>query len=328
MDLLRLDPRDDEAVDASMALEEAARAVDEPWNPPGIRRAYVAHLTHGWDGEPGERWLLHEGDKVIGQVGLHFSQRENLHRAGVGVLVHPDERRKGLGTRLLDDALERVRKAGRRLVGSGTLADSGHAEFAQKMGFRNVLVEVHRRQDLQAVDNDHVAKLLEKAREASRDYTVLRMTDAVPDDLLEAVAELSAAINDAPTGDMEVDDDVFDGARIRAFEAGRVAEGVHMYRLVARLGTDGPLAGHTMVGVHPERPEWGDQYDTAVVRAHRGHRLGLLLKAEMMAWIAEAEPQVRLVDTWNAESNAHMIGVNEALGYKIVARYVSWERDV
>jgi GNAT superfamily N-acetyltransferase len=328
MDLLRLDPRDDAAVDASMVLEEAARAVDEPWNPPMVRRSYVAHLSHGWDGEPGEKWLLYEGDKVIGHLGLYYSQRENLHRAGVGVLVHPDERRKGHGTRLLEEALERVRKAGRRLVGSGTLADSTHADFARKMGFREVLVEVHRRQDLQAVDNDQVAKLLAKAREAARDYTLLRFTDAVPDDLLDAVAELSSAINDAPTGDMEVDDDVFDGTRIRAFEEARVAEGVHMYRLVARLGTDGPLAGHTIVGVHPDQPEWGGQYDTAVVRAHRGHRLGLLLKAEMMAWLAEAEPQTRWVDTWNAESNAHMIGVNEALGYRIAARYASWERDV
>ena len=327
MDLLRLDPRDDEAVDASMALEEAARAVDEPWNPPAVRRSYVAHLTYGWDGEPGEKWLLRDGDKVIGQVWLYFSQRENLHRAGVGVLVHPDERRKGIGTALLNEALERVRKAGRRLVGSGTLSDSGHAEFARKMGFRNVLVEVHRRQDLQAVDNNHVAELREKAREAAHDYTLLRLTDTIPDDLLEAVAEVTGAINDAPTGDMEVDDDVFDGARIRAFEAARVAEGVRMYRLFARLGTDGPLAGHTIVGVQPELPEWAGQYDTAVSRAHRGHRLGLLLKAEMMAWLAEAEPQARWVDTWNAESNAHMIGVNEALGYQIVARYDSWERD-
>lgn len=328
MDLQRLDPRDDAAVDASIALDDAARLADEPWNPPWPRRSYVAHLVHGWDGEPGQKWLLWEADRVIGHLSLHLSHRENLHRAGIGILVHPDERRKGHGTRLLDEALERVRKAGRRLVGTGTLADSGPAEFARKKGFAKVLVEVHRRQDLQSVDHDSVAELREKAREAACDYTLLRVTDAIPDDLLEAVAELTGAINDAPTGDMEVDDDVFDGARIRAFEAARDAEGVHMYRLIARLGSDGPLAGHTIVGAHPDQPEWAGQYDTAVARAHRGHRLGLLLKAEMMAWLAEAEPQVRWVDTWNAESNSHMIGVNEALGYRIAARYDSWERDV
>ena len=33
----------------------------------------------------------------------------------------------------------------------------------------------------------------------------------------------------------------------------------------------------------------------------------------MMRWLAEAEPQVESIDTWNAESNDHMIAVNERL---------------
>ncbi len=328
MDLQRLDPRDDHAVTAAMALDDAARAVDTPWEPPSPRRAYVAHLKHGWDGEPAEKWLLWEGDRAIGHLGLRFSRRENLHRAGFGILVHPNERRKGHGTRLFAEALERVGKAGRRLVGTDTLADPGHAAFAERMGFRKGIVEVQRRQDLSAVDHARVEQLRQVARAAAEDYTLIRVAGAVPDELLDAVAELTGAINDAPKGDLEVDDEHFDGERIRAFEAARAAEGQRMYRLIARRGTDGPLAGHTIVGVMPELVEWAGQLDTAVLRAHRGHRLGLLLKAEMMAWLAEAEPTVRWVDTWNAESNSHMIGVNEALGYQIVARYFGWEREV
>ena len=57
-----------------------------------------------------------------------------------------------------------------------------------------------------------------------------------------------------------------------------------------------------------------------MVRAHRGHRLGLLLKAEMLRWLAEAEPQVTSIDTWNAESNDHMIAVNERLRYRALGR--------
>ena len=33
----------------------------------------------------------------------------------------------------------------------------------------------------------------------------------------------------------------------------------------------------------------------------------------MVRWLAEAQPQVETVDTWNAESNDHMIEVNAAL---------------
>ena len=62
-----------------------------------------------------------------------------------------------------------------------------------------------------------------------------------------------------------------------------------------------------MVAVDAEQPANSHQHDTSVVREHRGHRLGLLLKAEMVLWLAEAEPEVEVVDTWNADSNAHMI---------------------
>jgi hypothetical protein len=40
----------------------------------------------------------------------------------------------------------------------------------------------------------------------------------------------------------------------------------------------------------------------------------------MLLWLREAEPALTQIDTWNAESNSHMIGINEQLGYQIVAR--------
>lgn len=75
-------------------------------------------------------------------------------------------------------------------------------------------------------------------------------------------------------------------------------------------------------------PRW-DNHHLAMVRVvvdHRGHRLGLLLKIDMLRWLREVEPQVRTVDTGNAVSNAHMIGVNQRLGYEVLARTVEWQR--
>jgi hypothetical protein len=40
------------------------------------------------------------------------------------------------------------------------------------------------------------------------------------------------------------------------------------------------------------------------------------------------EPQLETVDTWNAESNDHMIGVNERLGYEVLGREVEFQRDL
>jgi hypothetical protein len=68
------------------------------------------------------------------------------------------------------------------------------------------------------------------------------------------------------------------------------------------------------------------QHDTAVVRDHRGHRLGLLLKSGMNLWLADVEPQLSTVDTWNAESNDHMVAVNERLGYRWMGRALALQR--
>jgi hypothetical protein len=96
--------------------------------------------------------------------------------------------------------------------------------------------------------------------------------------------------------------------------------------MLARHRGTGELVGHTVVAVEGHRPQVGHQHDTTVVRSHRGHRLGLLLKSAMVLWLAEAEPQLEVVDTWNAESNDHMITVNEALGYRWMARGVQLQK--
>ena len=46
----------------------------------------------------------------------------------------------------------------------------------------------------------------------------------------------------------------------------------------------------------------------------------------MLRWLAEIEPQLETLDTWNAESNDHMIGVNERLGYRVMGRELQFQR--
>jgi hypothetical protein len=65
-----------------------------------------------------------------------------------------------------------------------------------------------------------------------------------------------------------------------------------------------------------------------VLAAHRGHRLGLLVKLAMLDFIAEQEPQVTVIDTWNATSNAPMIAVNDALGCTPGVTSTEWVLDL
>ena len=70
------------------------------------------------------------------------------------------------------------------------------------------------------------------------------------------------------------------------------------------------------------------QFDTAVAPGHRGHRLGLLLKLEMIAWLREERPEVTATETWNDVTNHHMIAVNERLGMTVVAHNSAYLREL
>jgi hypothetical protein len=43
-------------------------------------------------------------------------------------------------------------------------------------------------------------------------------------------------------------------------------------------------------------------------------------------WMRDEEPQVRSLITWNAESNDHMVGINELLGYTPIGRGIECQR--
>ena len=48
----------------------------------------------------------------------------------------------------------------------------------------------------------------------------------------------------------------------------------------------------------------------------------------MLQWLAEAEPRLETVDTWNTESNDHMIAVNQQLGYRVLGRGLQFQRTL
>ena len=54
----------------------------------------------------------------------------------------------------------------------------------------------------------------------------------------------------------------------------------------------------------------------------------MLVKTEMLSWLREVQPQLEYVDTGNAETNRHMIAVNEELGYRVMQRGLEYQRGL
>jgi hypothetical protein len=46
----------------------------------------------------------------------------------------------------------------------------------------------------------------------------------------------------------------------------------------------------------------------------------------MNLWLREVQPQIAEISTWNAESNDHMIGVNDVIGYRVVGRELEFQK--
>jgi len=331
MDISWIDPAHPPAADVAgaVAVVEAARIVDCPHQLNATVSDFVSGLRHGWDGDPAATAVAWYSDgTVVAVFGVSMPTRDNTHLGEVFVTVDPLWRRKGIGAQLFAAGMDRIRGAGRTLVVANCWDGTAGIPFAKSVGLDRASEDVMRRQDLRTVDHARVAALVADAREHAREYELLRLPGTVPDHLLDAVARMTEAINDAPTDDLDVEDEVFSPDRIRAFEAAQDAYERRVYRLVARHRGTGELAGHTMVGVSVQHPWQAWQLDTSVVRMHRGNRLGLLLKAEMLGWLRESEPQLHRLDTWNAASNAYMIGINEKLGYRVLARTIGWQRHL
>ena len=73
-------------------------------------------------------------------------------------------------------------------------------------------------------------------------------------------------------------------------------------------------------------PRLAYHQDTLVLREHRGHGLGLVLKLANVPVLRRAFPEVRTVRTWNAVENAHMLAVNDAMGYVTSGFLREWQK--
>jgi hypothetical protein len=65
-----------------------------------------------------------------------------------------------------------------------------------------------------------------------------------------------------------------------------------------------------------------------VAAEHRGHRLGLLLKVANLDQLRRFLPEVRYLNTWNADVNAHMVAINERLGFRPMEGWSEWQLDL
>jgi mycothiol synthase len=311
----------EEHLDGWSTLFRDLYAEQVPEVEPPDRRFALAELCGDDDQDITAILALCLGEPV-GTLVAQLPRNEDLDRANVAVFVCAGHRGKGVGRRLVDAASPTLRDGGRTVLRGEAEPGTDGDRFAAALGAGETQRVVRSRLDLTAVRTDDLERLSQRQVPG---YRIVTWDDRCPDDLVEEFGRARTAMNDAPHGAAERDPWSWDAGRVRNWEGRQQRRGCRGWVTAAVHEETGAVAGFTEIYAWGTEPRGVEQEDTAVVAAHRGNGLGLLMKAVNLRRLRAAEPHTRWVVTWNAADNRFMRSVNERLGFVPSAEEVELE---
>jgi GNAT superfamily N-acetyltransferase len=278
---------------------------------------------------PGERrisWVA-EDDRLPEGESRVFAHVSILLLGDIGVLevfVHPDLRRRGLGRQLVAVAARRAYLEGFSSIGVEVIGATPAIAFYESLGFEKEYVEARSVLALSKVDWEALGRM---AGGISDGYRVEYHPGGPPEELLEAYSQAKLEAQDEDE-DLDLAPRSSDPQRLRDSLNTLHKRGLKPYIVLAIHESSGVVAGLTEVVVPAQHPERADQYDTIVVRDHRGYGIDRAIKARMLFELRTAEPGLLEVQTWNAQNNESMLKVNAELGYQSDRDWYEYGADV
>lgn len=252
--------------------------------------------------------VVRDEGRVVAAGEVILRDADNTHLAIASVEVLPSFRRRGHGTAVLRGLMALA--AGRSTLMIESVDEDGVGPaWADALGLRVAQRTVRQVRDMSAP----VAGV-----PVPDGYTLAAWTRC-PAEFVESYARARTAIADVPLGDLAITMPDWNPERVREHEDAAVARG-RLAHVVAVIAPDGEVAGMTELEVDPRAPEQAVQQDTAVLSAHRGRGLGVVIKAANLGWLAANHPGARSVRTTTAADNVGMRLVNERVGFEVTRR--------
>ncbi|MRX45145.1 GNAT family N-acetyltransferase [Agromyces kandeliae] len=296
-----------------------------------------------------------DGGTLVGMAELEWERDDDARTAYLVMLgVAPDRRRQDIGSALLAHAERVASDAGRPTLvlsadhgaghgtdpadgtapspggvlrapqGDATIpADDPAVRFARAHGYALGQLDRVSVLDVAGRAAEFAARLADLA--APDPYRVRTWVDRAPDDLVDSLAVAHERMSvDAPSGAIAYELEHWDADRVRDEERRSLAKG-RTTLTAAAVAPDGAVAGFTVLSLLADSPAV-EQWDTIVLAAHRGHRLGMRLKLENLLLLQAADASRERVYTWNADENEHMLAINLDLGFRPFALESVWQR--
>lgn len=356
-------PADLDAPDAAdfIAMADLRNAVEADGYGTDELSTTAAELLPGWlnlEYEPKRLFVARVDGRIVARSIFETRPSAESGMAWFDVQVHPDFRRRGIGSALADrldalaaaagctsavvyavskdaafskDAAISPDAAGERLhspTGFGSVPRSNpEVKFLLGRGYSLEQVERGSRLAL-PVDPARLARFQDDALVAAgSDYRLRQWTGRTPEQWIDDMALLFTRMStDAPTAGLDEPEDVW--TRERLIDHEKQAELSPKTIIVSTVEhvPSGHLVGLTELGAPRETGRPVSQNDTIVLREHRGHRLGMLLKAANIGHLEGVAPGHPSVITFNAEENRHMLDVNEAIGFAPIGYEGAWKK--
>ena len=286
----------DDTLSRFAAIEHACWPELVPGEPVRSTAEVIAFYRHQPTTHTSCHWLAAGGRAAL-----------NVHgpsAAFVDISVFPSLRQQGVGTALLERALERARELGVQSL-HGHHSTSAGAAFAAHFGFTDG------QRIVRALLEFEHAELPEPTTPTG--WTLATWLARVPDEHLAAFVTARAAMDDAPAGD-DLEFPTWTATHVRASEESLALRNREM-RVTVAIREDGEIGAFTELRVS-SGSTLGFTDDTGTVAAHRGQGLARAVKLESLRRLRHDHPEITVVSTSNAEENAAMRHVNERVGFR------------
>ena len=294
------------------------------------------------------QWYIEASGEMIGCMAVDMLQDAEADTA-IGVIsILQAHCGIGIGAAALQHLESEMRAAGVRSLlcwvehhgggddllaaptGFGAVPRDGAARFLERHGF--VLEQIERASAL--TWDDGIAAALQNslaaAQSHAQEYRVVQWMLPTPAEYVDGYAWMKSRMStDVPDADLGTPEEIWDGDRVRELERRQAAKGFVLQVTAAQHVSTGELCAFNELAIRTADPNaLTHQYDTLVLAGHRGHRLGMLVKAAGLLGWREQYPQSPRIVTYNAEENLPMLAINEALGFAPFAYEGAWKKEL